>query len=445
MSASCILVIGSGGREHAIAWRLARDPHAPTVHVAPGNQGIAQYFTCHAVCETDPTAVVTLAQRLRAELVVVGPEAPLAAGVADALAAAGIVVFGASRECARLEASKWYAKQVMREAGVPTAEALECTSVTQAATALETMSRFAPPWVLKADGLAAGKGVLVTRERAAAEAFARECLEGARFGEGGRRLVIEEFLAGDEASVIAICDGERFVLLPAARDHKRAFDGDEGANTGGMGAFAPLVDVTPALESQIGERIVAPVLRVMAGRGAPYRGALYVGLMLGPAGPRVVEFNARFGDPETQVILPLLGASLSGMLEHAALGRLAVGECTRLPGAAVAVAITDVDYPGTARGGGRIAGLEDLEAAQSGVTVFHAGTRLEGGQWRVAGGRAAYVMAEGEDVAAARSRAYAAIARLGGDGWRVRRDIAASAEQRNLEHGKARPAVRGVD
>jgi phosphoribosylamine--glycine ligase len=450
MSASCILVIGSGGREHAIAWRLARDPHAPTVHVAPGNAGMAQQFTCHAVRETDPAAVVTLAQQLRAELVVVGPEAPLAAGVADALAAAGIAVFGASRECAKLEASKWYAKQVMREAGVPTAEAVECSSVAQAVAALETMSRFAAPWVLKADGLAAGKGVLVTRERAEAEAFARECLEGARFGEGGRRLVIEEFLEGEEASVIAICDGERFVLLPAARDHKRAYDGDEGANTGGMGAFAPLADVTPALEAQIGERIVAPVLRVMAGRGAPYRGALYVGLMLGPAGPRVVEFNARFGDPETQVILPLLGGSVSDLLENAASGRvqpgrLALGECTRLPGAAVAVAITDVDYPGTAQGGGRIAGLELLEDAASGVTVFHAGTRREDDQWCVAGGRAAYVMAVGEDVAAARSRAYAAIARLGGDGWRVRRDIAASAEQRTLEHGTARPAVRGVD
>jgi phosphoribosylamine--glycine ligase len=255
--------------------------------------------------------------------------------------------------------------------------------------------------------------------------------------------------------VIAICDGERFVLLPAARDHKRAFDGDAGANTGGMGAFAPLAEVTPELEAEIGERIVAPVLRVMAGRGAPYRGALYVGLMLGAQGPRVVEFNARFGDPETQVILPLLGGSFCELLEDAAAGRvqsgrvqsgrLEVGGCTRLPGAAVAVAITDVDYPGTARGGGRIAGLELLEDAASGVTVFHAGTRREDGVWCVAGGRAAYVMAEGEDVAAARARAYAAIARLGGDGWRVRRDIAASAEQRTLEHGTARPAVRGVD
>ena len=470
MSASRILVIGSGGREHAIAWRLARDPHAPTVHVGPGNAGIAQHFACHAVRASDPAAVVALASELRAELIVIGPEAPLAAGVADALIAAGLTVFGASREGARLEASKWYAKQVMREAGVPTADAVACTD---AATARATLDRFGPPWVLKADGLAAGKGVLVTTDRPSAEAFAQACLEGTRFGEGGRRLVIEEFLPGVEASVIAICDGERHLLLPAARDHKRAFDGDTGDNTGGMGAFAPLAEVTPALEAQVSERIVAPVLRVMAGRGAPYRGALYVGLMLAPSGPKVVEFNARFGDPETQVMMPLVGGSLTQCLAAAACGRLPanmtdgqavpapgadaagalaaagarpdVEPCVRLAGAAVAVALADVDYPGTPRGGGRIAGLEGLEAACPGVTVFHAGTRFDAGEWRVAGGRAAYVMAVDENVAAARERAYAAIARLGGEGWRVRRDIAASAEQRTLEHGPAGPVVRGVD
>ena len=464
MSASRILVLGAGGREHAIAWRLARDPHAPEVHVAPGNEGVAASFPCHALRETDAAAVVALARELRAELVVVGPEAPLAAGVADVLREAGFTTFGASREAAQLEASKWYAKQVMAEAGVPTAAAVECHAVAQT---LDAMARFAPPWVLKADGLAAGKGVLVTSERAQAEAFARDCLDGARFGDGGRRLVFEEFLPGVEASVIAICDGEQFVLLPAARDHQRAFDGDQGETTGGRGAFAPLADVTPALEVEVGEQIVAPVLRVMAARGAPYRGALYVGLMLTPAGAKVVEFNARFGDPETQATFPLLGGVLSDVLEAAASGTMASssvaasgmmeissvaasgrgagGSLTRLPGAAVVVAITDSDYPGTLRGTGRIEGLEALEASDPEVTVFHAGTRREQGLWCVAGGRAAYVLARGATIAAARTRVYAAIDRLGGEGWRVRRDIAAGADQRTLEHEPARPAVRGVD
>src|SRR5262245_37211192 len=314
-----ILVLGSGGREHALAWRLARDPERPEVVVAPGNDGIAAELRRIAVRETDPAAVVDLARRERPALVVVGPEAPLAAGVSDALVEAGFVVSGASRAAARLESSKWFAKELMREAGVPTPVAEEFTDVARAVMAL---ARFGPPWVVKADGLAAGKGVLVTEQRSEAEAFVRACLEGGRFGEGGRRVVLETHVRGEEASAIAICDGVDHVLLPCAKDHKRALDGDRGPNTGGMGSFAPTPAVPPELERAISERVVTPVLRAMAARGTPYRGALYAGLMLNAAGPHVIEFNARFGDPETQSQLPLLEGSLSRLIARAAQGAL---------------------------------------------------------------------------------------------------------------------------
>jgi len=417
---SRILVLGSGGREHALAWRLARDAHAPEVLVAPGNPGIARHFACVPLEPTDAAAVIEACRRLRVELVVVGPENVLAAGVADALAGAGIAVFGASRAAARLESSKSFAKDVMREAGVPTARAESCTD---AAAALAALARFDPPFVVKADGLAAGKGVCVTPERAEAEAFVRACLEHGRFGEGGQRVVIEEFLAGDEASVIAICDGERFALLPPARDYKRARDGDAGPNTGGMGAYAPAAHVTAAVEREIGEQVVAPVLRNLAGRGTPFRGALYCGVMIRDGAARVVEFNARFGDPETQATLPLLGGSFSGLLASAARGALEPEHVEVLAGAAVTIAIVDEDYPGPPRGGGEIAGLDDL-GARPDLVVFHAATREEGGRWFVNGGRAAYLAAHGPTLAAARERVYEARDRLSGAGWRCRSDIA---------------------
>src|SRR5262245_59573064 len=270
-----ILVLGSGGREHALAWRLARDPDRPEIVVAPGNDGMARSFRRAVVRETDPADVVELARRERPSLVVVGPEAPLAAGVSDALRAAGFAVSGASRAAARLESSKWFAKELMREAGVPTPAAAEFTALPRAGAPL---ARHGPPWVVKADGLAAGKGVLVTSSAAQAEAFLRECLQGDRFGDSGRRVVLETHVGGEEASVVAICDGERHALLPAARDHKRAFDGDRGPNTGGMGAYAPTPAVTPELEHAISSRVLTPVLQAMHRRGTPYRGALYAGL-----------------------------------------------------------------------------------------------------------------------------------------------------------------------
>lgn len=419
MTPARILVLGSGGREHALAWRLARDPHGPEVLVAPGGDGSGRDFERLALRETDADAVVAACRRRAVGLVVVGPEAVLAAGVADALAASGVPVFGASRAAARLESSKWFAKEVMREAGVPTAGAARCATVAEAE---EAFARFGAPHVVKADGLAAGKGVLVTPDAAEAGRFARECLEGGAFGDSGRSVVVEEFLAGEEASVMAVCDGERFVLLPAARDYKRALDGDRGANTGGMGAYAPAPAVTPEVEAEVGSRVVAPVLRAMAARGAPYRGALYCGLMLSPGGVRVVEFNARFGDPETQSIVPLLGGSFAELLAGAARGALDPGAAVRRAGAAVTVALVDEGYPAAVRGGGVIEGLDALPARD--VMVFHAGTRLEAGRWTVRGGRAAYLTAVRETHEAARLAVYEARSALSGSGWRCRGDIA---------------------
>lgn len=415
-----ILVLGSGGREHALAWRLAQDPERPEVSVAPGNDGMAQQFERFAVRDTDPADVVALVARERFDLVVIGPEAPLAAGVSDALVAAGVQVSGASQAAARLESSKWFAKQVMLEAHVPTARAAAFDRVDEALAALDG---FGPTWVVKADGLAAGKGVLVTVMRDEAAAFVRACLEGGRFGEGGARVVFEEFLAGEEASIMAVCDGERHVLLPAARDYKRAYAGDEGPNTGGMGSYAPTPAVTPAIEAEVSARIVTPVLRVLAARGTPYRGALYVGLMLTSSGPRVIEFNARFGDPETQSILPLVEGSLGCLLASAARGALDPASIARRAGAAVTVALVDEGYPDAVHGGGVLEGLSALDPAH--VTVFHAGTRLEDGQWRVRGGRAAYLMATGPTIESARTSVERARMALSGSGWRCRADVAA--------------------
>ena len=415
-----ILVLGSGGREHALAWRLARDPDRPEIVVAPGNDGMARSFRRAAVRETDPADVLELARREQPSLVVVGPEAPLAAGVSDALRAAGFAVSGASRAAAQLESSKWFAKELMREANVPTPAAAEFHDLARARAALD---RFGPPWVVKADGLAAGKGVVVSADRAEAEAFLRECLEGGRFGDSGRRILLETHAVGEEASVVAICDGERHVLLPAARDHKRAFDGDRGPNTGGMGAYAPTPAVTPELEHAVSSRIVTPVLRALHARGTPYRGALYAGLMITAAGPQVIEFNARFGDPETQSMLPLLEGSLSLLLASAERGSLEPLACTRAKSAAVTVALVDEGYPDRVQGGGVIRGLDEVE--RSGVLVFHAGTRHEGTEWVVRGGRAAYLTATAPSLEAARAQVEAARARLSGSGWRCRTDIGA--------------------
>jgi phosphoribosylamine--glycine ligase len=420
---SRILVLGSGGREHALALRLREDPGVAEVMLAPGHEGAARSFRCLAISDREPDRIVDACRAERVDLVVVGPEAPLAAGVVDALEVADVRAFGPVREAARLESSKWFAKQVMNEAGIPTARAERHESLEAARAAL---GRFAPPWVLKADGLAAGKGVCVTRDPALAEAFLSDCLERGRFGESGRAVVVEEFLVGEEASLMAVCDGAGHVLLTPARDFKRAFDGDEGPNTGGMGAFAPAPAVDAGVERAVSERIVTPLLGAMARRGAPFRGLLYCGLMLGAdGGPRVVEFNVRFGDPETQVVLPLTGGSLAALLESAAAGALERSAVTRAAGAAVAVALVERSYPGAPGEGGPIGGLDGIEL--DGVQVIHAATRREGGEWVTRGGRAAYVVARGATIEEARQRAYRAVGRLSGRGWRCRSDIASGA------------------
>ncbi len=330
------------------------------------------------------------------------------------------LVYGPGREAARLESSKWFAKGVMREAGTPTAAADAFSAFEPARRAL---GRSGPPWVIKADGLAAGKGVCVTVERAEAEAFLADCFEAGRFGESGRRVLIEEFLEGEEASVMAVCDGRDFVLLPAARDYKRAFDGDRGPNTGGMGAYAPSEWVDAALEDGVGRGIVTPVLETLRRRGTPFHGTLYCGLMLTGDGPRVVEFNVRFGDPETEVVLPLVEGALGRLLASAARGALDHGAVTRGRGSVVAVALADAGYPDVVRGGGRITGLGGLRGRED-VMVFHAGTRRLGEEWQVVGGRAVYVVARSATREEARARVYGALAGLGGSGWRVRGDIA---------------------
>jgi len=415
-----ILIVGEGGREHALAWRLARDRDVAEVMVAPGNDGIARGHRTLPIRADDHDLLIDACRAERVDLVVIGPEAPLAAGLADRLRAAGVGAYGPSAEAARLESSKAFAKTILAEAGAPTARAEVFESIEPARAAL---ARFGPRWVIKADGLAAGKGVLVTADRGTAEGFLVECLVDGRFGASGRRVLIEEHLEGDEASLMAVCDGRVATALPTARDYKRARDGDEGPNTGGMGAMAPHPAMTPEVERRAMEGIIMPVLARMAERGTPFNGTLYTGLMLTASGPRALEFNVRFGDPEAQVVLPLVEGPLAATLHAAAIGRPSGGAVRRASGAAVAVALVDDGYPDAVHGAGVIEGLDALEARDD-VLVFHAGTAWRDGRWWVRGGRAAYVVAQAPSREAAREQAYAAIATLGGRGWRCRRDVA---------------------
>lgn len=419
-----VMVVGGGGREHALAWRLARDPEVDEVLVAPGNQGIGRAARCIAVADSDADGLIAASFAHAIDLVVIGPEVPLAAGVADRLRAAGLAVYGPGAEAARLESSKWHAKQLMRECGVATARAEVFTAL---APAREALARFEPPWVLKADGLAAGKGVLVTRDQGEAVSFLADCLGGVRFGGAGRSVVLEECLEGEEVSVMAVACGAAFVVLPSARDYKRAFDADRGPNTGGMGACAPSPAFDPERASRVAHEVLGPVLARLEARGTPFRGTLYAGLMLTARGPMVVEFNCRFGDPETQVVLPLVEGRFAALLAGAAAGSFdpeVAASIRPAEGATVAVAIVDQDYPGALRGGGRIEGLERLTRRDD-LHVFHAADAFEQGEWTVRGGRAAWVVARAATHAEARARVYGAVDTLTGSGWRYRSDIAA--------------------
>jgi phosphoribosylamine--glycine ligase len=414
-----VLVLGSGGREHALAWRLARDPEPAEVLVAPGSAGMEGAFRRLATGELDAEGIAARCLEERVGLVVVGPEAPLTTGVTDALTARGILTYGPTRAAACLETSKWFAKDVMREASVPTARAEAFEDLATARAALE---HFDPPYVVKADGLAAGKGVRVTNEREVAESFLADCLECGRFGAGGRRVLIEEFLEGEEASFFVFSDGAAVLPLAGAQDHKTVFDGDRGPNTGGMGAYSPTPVLDAATQEGVMADIVRPTIAAMAKDGTPYAGVLYVGLMITRDGPKVIEFNCRFGDPECQAILPRLDGDLLDLLEATATGRGLPGALRWSPRASVCVVMSSGGYPGPYETGRPISGV----AAAGGladVTVFQAGTALAGGSLVTAGGRVLGVQALGDDVASAVSAAYAAVARISFDGAHFRRDI----------------------
>ncbi|HVP30831.1 MAG TPA: phosphoribosylamine--glycine ligase [Myxococcota bacterium] len=424
-----VLVVGSGGREHALAWKIARSPRVERVLAAPGSDGMAREATCFAAVKSeDAGALAALCRREAVDLVVIGPEAPLAAGVADRLREAGLAVFGPSAAAARLEGSKAFAKDFMARHRIPTAgyavfEDLE--------SARAHVRRHAGACVVKADGLAAGKGVAVCDGPEAALSALDEMMGERRFGEAGARVVIEERLHGEECSYYAVSDGERVVCLAAAQDHKRALDGDRGENTGGMGAYSPAPVLTEAVEKRVLEEIVHPTIRGMAAEGHPYTGVLYVGLMIDPAGaPKVVEFNVRFGDPETQPLVLRMEGDLVPLLEGAARGRVEAPRDLGWGDAAVCVVMASGGYPRGFTTGHRITGLEEAERDPD-VVVFHAGTkRGPDGTFVTSGGRVLGVTARGESVAAARARAYAAVDRIRFDGAHARRDIAQRALSR---------------
>ncbi|MBO0609699.1 phosphoribosylamine--glycine ligase [Myceligenerans salitolerans] len=420
-----ILVVGPGAREHAIVHALtaeAASGEAHEIHAAPGNPGIAAEATSHAVDAEDGAAVTALAREIGADLVVVGPEAPLVAGVGDALREAGFPVFGPGGEAARLEGSKAFAKDVMAAAGVPTAMAHVCTDLDEVAAALDA---FGAPYVVKDDGLAAGKGVVVTEDRGAALEHARLALD-AHGGPG--RVVVEEYLDGPEVSLFCVCDGVTVVPLAPAQDFKRVFDGDEGPNTGGMGAYSPLPWAPPGLVDEVVSRVARPTVEEMARRGTPFSGVLYCGLALTSRGIRVVEFNARFGDPETQSVLARLVTPLSRVMLAAARGELADLEPLRWRDeAAVTVVVASAGYPASSRKGDAITGITDAEEV-AGVHVLHAGTGLsDDGELVSAGGRVLSVVALGVDLTGARDKAYEAVAKISLAGSQHRTDIAAKA------------------
>ena len=409
-----VLVIGSGGREHALSLALSRDPGVVEVHAAPGNPGTAALGTNHALDPLDGAAVASLATRLGVNLVVIGPEAPLVAGVADVVRERGIACFGPSADAARLEGSKAFAKQVMAVAGVPTARSRECVTRDQVDQALNL---FGPPYVVKDDRLAAGKGVVVTDDRQLAVDHAKRC----------GRVVIEEFLDGPEVSLFAITDGLTVRPLQPAQDFKRVGDGDTGPNTGGMGAYTPLPWAPDDLVEDVARAVLQPTVDEMARRGTPFSGLLYAGLALTSNGVRVVEFNARFGDPETQPLLARLSTPLGGLLYAAATDDLgAHPELEWESGAAVGVVLASAGYPGTPATGGAITGIE--VASSHGSLVIHAGTALDPqGNLISAGGRVLTVVGLGEDIETARGQAYQSIAKIQLEGSFYRHDIAASA------------------
>ncbi len=415
-----ILIVGSGGREHALAWRLQQSPRVSEIVCAPGNPGMAQVGRCIPVAAGDVEGQLELAKKERPHLVIVGPEQPLVDGLADKLRAADIPVFGPSARAAMLEGSKGYSKDFMAKYNIPTAA---YGRFTDAARAKSFLDRFKPPYVLKADGLAAGKGVIIAETLPQAEE-AIDSLLGGRFGAASSSLVIEEFMHGEEASFFAISDGETAIELAGAQDHKRVGEGDTGVNTGGMGAYSPAPILDPAMQKRVMDEIVTPTIKGMAAEGRPYRGVLFVGLMIDDTGPRVVEYNCRFGDPECQVIMPRLKDDpLPQLLACATAGLKDCKRLERFSDHAVTVVLAGEGYPADPKKGGVIGGLQEA-ASVEGVTIFHAGTRQEGEDIIANGGRVLNITAHAPTLRQAVDRAYEAIDRIDWPDGFCRRDIA---------------------
>ena len=419
-----VLILGSGGRESALAWALNRSSSVNELVAAPGNAGIAEFATTLRVAVDDPAAVVALAQELRPGLVVIGPEAPLVAGVGDALRSEGFGVFGPNAGAACIEGSKSYAKELMDRAGIPTARGQKFDSVPDA---VAYMDELGPPYVIKADGLAAGKGVVVTEDRDRAVLAIEERIDTGVFGDAGRTIVIEEFLDGQELSLIAVSDGRTVVACEPAQDYKRVKDNDEGPNTGGMGSYSPVPACPPPLAEQIVAEIIEPMVDATAAAGEPFSGALYAGLALTSKGPKVVEFNVRFGDPETQALIPRLRSDFGELCLACASGDLSGTKLEWSPEACVSVVLASRGYPGDHQTGVEIRGL-DAAAERPGVSVFHAGTAADDGRVVTAGGRVLAVSALGGTFAEARARAYDAARLIEFEGVHARTDIALRAE-----------------
>jgi phosphoribosylamine--glycine ligase len=418
-----VLVIGGGGREHALVWKLRQSPRVTKLFCAPGNGGIAQEAECLPADVRNLDSMVAVANQVQPDLTVIGPEMPLTLGIVDEFQRRGWPVFGPTREAAQLESSKSFAKQFMQRHRIPTAHYAICTTVDEVRAAL---SHFHPPVVVKADGLAAGKGVVIARTKEEAISTASEMLSGKMLGEAGLRVVLEECLQGEELSFLVFSDGERVVPMVAAQDHKRIGEGDSGPNTGGMGAYSTPGIIDDQMRDWLSHHIARPVVAGMKAEGMEYRGVLYCGLMMTARGPMVLEFNCRFGDPETQPILMRLESDLLEAIEAAVGGRASDGDFHWSPDAAVCVVAASGGYPGTFEAGKKIAGLEQAGAID-GVKIFHAGTSSNDGVYFTSGGRVLGVTARAPDLPAAVERAYRALSNIGFEGMYYRKDIAAKA------------------